>query len=751
MSSQEGYWKKVESGFAALRMPAEHTEAALKNLDRWLTGDEFSAYQPQLHWLIETEKWNVLLDSFYRVLPFGTGGRRGPVGIGTNRFNPLTLKSSVQGHIKYLLQRYPEKDVKDLRVVIAFDVRCFKDLRRVYNPDLPNPLVGMTSKNFAHLAAQFYTAHDVTAFCVAADSPAYVSTPELSYLIRRLDACGGLNISASHNHPDDNGGKFFGAHGGQEIPPDDQRMADLAEGEDPSGPLGAPSAPSSANPPLPIPAALHQEYVDLNVGQSLNPSARSAKVVFTPLHGTGGSTVGEVLVKAGFKIEPVVEQMTPDGSFPTVPFRAPNPEVPESMERGIELARQVHGDLVLACDPDADRIGACSPAGGSEYRFINGNEIAVILTHYKLDSLRRLSRLPPHPLVIKTEVTTNLLRPIAEEFGATLVGDLLVGFKYHAHVLNEIERTGHYKDFRGTLDDFVLATEESHGILVTPKLRDKDAAGAALLLAELASQLRDSQRTLVDYLDDIYLRYGYFSNRVTSMVMAGAQGSDDIQKIQDTLRKKPLTAIAGLRVVETIDHQDPNGPHGPILSTTDLVGRNVLAFTLEDGSRVILRPSGTEPKNKTYTEVKSAPLGMGASREELNRVKQQVNARAQHIADDITLQMLSIVGIDLPQYALRISGLVALNKRVSFVREFLPSLEAQARDLSEGRIADEAVSRWIDENLWTYGEDARGLVAGAIHAYLEIERHKAADLGPAESAGRIRCIDAMATFFAAVS
>jgi phosphoglucomutase/phosphomannomutase len=359
------------------------------------------------------------------------------------------------------------------------------------------------------------------------------------------------------------------------------------------------------------------------------------------------------------------------------------------MDAGIGVARKVHADLVMACDPDADRIGICSATGSGAYRFLSGNEIAVLVTHYKLDMLRNQNRLRPRAVVIKTEVTTELLRAIAADFGAQLVGDLLVGFKYHANVLQQLETKGRYQDVVATLDDFVIAVEESHGILVTHRVRDKDAAGAAILLAELAARLRVRNRTLADYLDDLYLHYGYHANYVSSMVMSGAQGSSDISKIQAALRQNPPHTIAGYAVTEVVDQQALN-VRGPKLSETDWAARDVLVFKLKDSGRLIVRPSGTEPKNKTYVEVRSAPLGVGADQEVLAQDKTRTNAVAQRIADDFTRQMLSIIGVELPDYALRISGLVPLDRRIAFAREFIPELEKRAKAMCRGELAEES-------------------------------------------------------------
>ena len=735
----------LADGFAALSVAKSFKQSAQDNLARWLEDPLFAPYRPQLDWLIEQQQWSGLLDRFYRMLPFGTGGRRGPVGIGVNRFNAWTLALSVQGHIAYLRERFPQQD---LSVVIAYDVRVFNDLRGLYNAELPLPLMGMTSRDFAQAAAGVYTANGVRVWMLA-DAAAYMSTPELSFAIRYLKAHAGLNISASHNHPDDNGGKFYNERGGQEVPPHDEAMVRQVERvthvEMPDFAAAKATGLISWIDP-----EVHEAYVSLNVEQSLAPAQRQARVVFTPLHGTADTSVGAVLQRAGFEVETVAEQATHDGAFPAVPYRAPNPEVPESMQLGMERARESAADLVMSCDPDADRIGICSRTPDGDYQFLTGNEIAVLITHYKLDQLQRLGQLPDHPLVIKTEVTTELLRPITEQCGGHLVGDLLVGFKYHGNVLAQLEQQGRFQHanmpaYEGGLDDFIIGVEESHGILVTPEVRDKDAAGAGLLLAELAAMQHQQGLTLLDYLDDIYRRYGYYANLLTSMVMTGAEGLTQIQTIQDTLRQQPPQQIAGYQVTEVVDHWDEGGLHGAFLSETDRASRNMLSFRLDNGARAIIRPSGTEPKNKIYIEAPSDPLGEACSRQALAQQKAEANAVAQDIADDFTRQMLAIIDVHLPDYALRVSGLVPLDKRMAFAEDFMPDFEAQIQAMRSGAATADAVSAWIDDSLASYGKDARGLVRDAVRAYVEAERQQA---GATE---RREALDAMERVFFAPS
>src|SRR5690348_1121208 len=331
--------EQAREGFRSVQVEDAPKWQALKFLRQWLTEPEFAAYRPQLEWLIRTAQWPGLLDRFYQILPFGTGGRRGAVGIGPNRMNLWTLAASVQGHCEYLKERFP--GVTPLRVVIAYDVRRFEDGRRHYNPDLPNPVLHLSSKDFAHHAAGVYAANGIRPFTLPPDSGHYVATPELSFTIRHLSAHGGLNVSASHNPPDDNGAKFYDERGGQPVPPEDQVMADLVDQVRAIRALPWAEALRAGRVGL-LDDAPHRAYIDLCRRQSLVPPPRfdEVQVVFTPLHGVGSMTALEVLTGQGFRVRTVEEQMRPDGQFPNV-TQTPNPEVPASMDRAVALARRL--------------------------------------------------------------------------------------------------------------------------------------------------------------------------------------------------------------------------------------------------------------------------------------------------------------------------------------------------------------------------------------------------------------------------
>ena len=619
------------AGFATVDATPDQRQAAGEHLSRWLTDAAFAKYRPQIEWLIEQRQWAGLLDRFYQVLPFGTGGRRGAVGIGPNRMNLWTLATSVQGHCEYLRERFPAQT--DLRVVIAFDVRQFEDQRKQYSPALPNPALHLSSRRFAHAAACVYAANGITAHVPPEPGARFLATPELSFTIRMLGAHGGLNVSASHNPPDDNGGKFYDERGGQPVPPDDQIMADLAEEASLARTLPWEEAVRSGKVRF-LDEAPHKAYIELSRRQSLvrPPRFDEFQVVFTPLHGVGASTAMEALVAQGFRVRPVEEQMTPDGQFPNV-TQTPNPEVPASMDRAGALAQQIGADIVLATDPDADRLGAMFPDAKGTLQFLNGNQLGAILTHFKLSKLAMAGGMPPRPVVVKTLVTTGLITRIARHFGVQIVDDLLVGYKYIADVLWQLEQRGRYEEIEASPDDFVMGCEESHGYLLTPQIRDKDAAGPAVLFAELALDQKRQGRTVPAYLTQIERQFGHFCNELRALVMPGVEGRALMARLLDRLRKTPPLRIGGRAVSHFEDLLDENGRLGPLKGNTDRAARNFLVFHLGDSARIGLRPSGTEPKAKAYVEVASGPCPSGVGEAEWDCRCHDLDKSAADLAD----------------------------------------------------------------------------------------------------------------------
>jgi phosphoglucomutase/phosphomannomutase len=621
----------VQRGFQSVDADEAIKQRALSYLERWLTHADFAAYRPQLNWLIDQGNWAGLLDRFYQVLPFGTGGRRGPVGVGPNRMNMWTLAASVQGHCDYLKQRFPDAD--RLAVVVGYDVRRSEDIGRNYAPSLPNPVLHLTSRAFAERAASVYIANAIDVHMLPAESTRYLATPELSFQIRRLRAQGGLNVSASHNPPDDNGGKFYDENGAQPVAPDDQIMSELVEQVTHIRSVLWIDAQRGGRLHL-LDETSHRAYVELCRKQSLVAAPRfdEFKVVYTPLHGVGGRTAFEVLEAAGFRPVAVAEQLEPNGLFPNV-TRSPNPEVPESLDRAIALARVEKADLVLATDPDADRIGAAARDSHGDYRFLTGNEIACLIAHFKLDQLTRNGRLPASPIVITTAVTTGLLTRIGRHFGAQVVAHLPVGFKHIAEVLRRLELDQVCDDIIGTPQDFVFGAEEAHGVLLTAEMRDKDAASAALLLAEASLDQKRNNRNLVDLLEQIHRQFGFYANELRNLIMPGITGRAKMQRMMEAFRSNPPADIGGVMVTQVTDMRDEAGPFGPIQGDTDRMSRNVLLFQLGDSARLAVRPSGTEPKAKVYVEVHGEPLRSNTPSERWSAACRLIRERTSAIAE----------------------------------------------------------------------------------------------------------------------
>ncbi len=637
------------NGFQSIPVDVNLKATALRNLETWLTHADYAAYRPQIEWLIQREGWSNLLDSFYQVIPFGTGGRRGAVGIGPNRMNYWSLGASVQGHCAYLKQRFP--GVVEMHVVLAYDVRQFEDQRKVFNPSLPNPVLHLSSRDFCQYAAGVYAANGIHSHLLPNDSKKFVSTPELSFTIRHLMAHGGLNMTASHNPPDDNGSKFYDERGAQPVPPEDQMMSELVEQVSEIKSLNWLDAQRTGKVHF-LTDGPHAAYIELCRKQSLIPPPRAdeIRVVFTPLQGVGGMNAGEVLAAQGFRPIPVPEQNEPNGQFTHV-TKTPNPEVPECLDRAEVVARANHADLLLATDPDSDRLGGmvCTSADGKgDYRYVNGNEIAALLTHFKLSRLAADGDLPASPIVITTEVTTGQITRIARKFGTQVIADLLVGFKYHADVVWQLESMGCYGDVKGTPADFIIATEESHGVMAMPQVRDKDSAAGVLLFAELALFQKRQGRTVVDYLNDLSRQFGYYRNEVVNIIMTGLEGKTNMTTMLDSLRTTVPNEIAGLKVTKFEDLRDTNGRMGPFKGDTDKAARNFLIFRLagSDGleAKVCLRPSGTEPKAKAYIEVSSQPYSIGTTDGAWNATQAAVDALVHQLANGFQAQALATVG-----------------------------------------------------------------------------------------------------------
>jgi phosphoglucomutase len=608
MTSAATLLEKAQAGFTRLKVSEKYVDSALKWLTAWLTEKTFAEYVPQIRYLIEAEKWEFLLDSFYQVIPFGTGGRRGPVGIGPNRINTWTIQASAQGHSQYLIQQFGEA-AKKRGVVLTFDVRKYSQ-QGIYNDNLPNPVMDLSGRQLALAAARVYAANGIKVYMF--DSAR--STPELSYSIRRLKAIAGDMFSASHNLPPDNGKKVYDPYGGQLIPPDDQILVDEVTQNVRNIHMMEIDAADQSGLIEILGAEMDAAYQEAVCPVSLSHE-RDVKIVYSPLHGTGLTSVYPVLTKLGFDVVLDPRTSNPSGAFENVTFNIPNPEVIESFDSSLPFAKEINADILISSDPDADRIGAMVNHQGS-WQFLTGNEIAIILTQYAISKYKATGRLKPGSVVIKTDVTTSLMQVIAQKNGVACNGDLLVGFKYIADVMNQLEQGGQF-------ENFIFGAEESHGYIAGNYVRDKDAACAAVWIAEHAAELKKEKKTLVDDLDEIYSRYGYCHNYLTEIRLLGAKGMQQIGHIMDHLRASDIKSFGEFTIREKRDRWQ--GEPQPHRSETDTAARNILIYYFEEaadtsGLKLTVRPSGTEPKIKMYFEVFGKPCRMETLAEEKEKI-----------------------------------------------------------------------------------------------------------------------------------
>ena len=648
--------------------------AAADRVQHWMSGSVPFAYPEELAKHFCEEHISLLFDAFWQVLPFGTGGRRGPVGYGPNRVNPTTIALTVQGHCNYLRDVFPGRT--DLAVVVANDVRVFKDLAGVYHfLGEGHPLLGISSRSLARLACQIYAANGIIAYFAKPEvQDAVLSTPELSYLIGGSGAVGGVNLSASHNPPDDNGIKVYDRYGSQPVPPDDQKQADHIEAVHDVATMPFDQALEEGRIRA-IPQELHRTYFDTytRLYDGEYAPRPDVPIVYTPLCGSGLSSAGAVLQELGFPIV-VPPDQRPDGTFSAIPFRIPNPEVPEATEPAKAFADAQGAGIVLCSDPDADRVGLeAKLADGSWYHF-DGNQIATILCYFLMldpEGPRRRG------LVIETLVTTKAIGRIVEKAGNSwLIHDLLVGFKYIADVLKTLEREGCAHGICCSVQQLVLAAEESHGIMVIPSIRDKDSTPACMYLAALYQRLYREGRTLLDYYSQILQELGAYADISRSIIMAGADGVFKRDRIMASLRESPPKKLGGRGVKALVDHWDQDA-FGPFVSNTDRLPRNVIQFFAED-LVITVRPSGTEPKLKFYCQLLPGvdrPLGSGV---ELQR---QTRAKAEALARLVYNDLLACIGLHLDEASLLLPDIVDLDQKMQFQGHTIPQLrEALTRD-----------------------------------------------------------------------
>jgi phosphoglucomutase len=536
-------------------------------VNQWLQGDYDQQTKNEILQL-QKDNPNELVESFYSNLEFGTGGLRGIMGVGTNRINKYTIGMATQGYANYLKQSYPGQAVK---VAIAHDSRN-------------------NSRFFAETAAKVFAANGIRVFLFQSLRP----TPELSFAIRHLACQGGVVCTASHNPKEYNGYKAYWNDGGQLVPPHDENV--IKEVEKIASIDEVKWSGGESNITI-IGKEVDEAYIsmvkDLSVYPEIIERQHNLCIVYTPIHGTGIKLVPEVLQRFGFSNVHVVDQQaTPDGNFPTVKY--PNPEEKETMSLGLKKAKEIDADILLGTDPDADRVGIGIKDKNKNWVLMNGNQTAVLAFNYLIEARKAKGIAQSNDMVVKTIVTTDMIDEIAKQNGINCY-NVLTGFKWIAELIKEKEK----------FENYVIGGEESYGMMVGSKIRDKDAVSAVAILCEMAAYEKNKGRSLYDKLIELYVQFGFYKENLISITKKGMNGQKEIADMMEGYRKNPPKTINGSPVVQLLDYETQQGKNlqsGESWSIK-LPKSNVLQFILADGSKISARPSGTEPKIKFYFSV----------------------------------------------------------------------------------------------------------------------------------------------------
>ncbi len=546
------------------------------NIDQWINGPYDAETKSQIQALIAAGEQTALTDSFYKSLEFGTGGMRGEMGVGCNRMNQYTVGAATQGFANYLNKCLPGQKIK---VAIAHDSRN-------------------NSPEFTRIAANIFTANGIEVYLF----PALRPTPQLSFTVRELGCQAGLVITASHNPKEYNGYKAYWADGSQVVAPHDKNI--VAE-------VNAISSVSEikfeGNDAL---LHLLDESIDAAYLKTIQANCRKPeviqrqkdlKIVFSPIHGTGITLVPKALESLGFEAVTVVEeQAIPNGNFPTVVY--PNPEEKEAMTLALNKAKAIDADLVIATDPDADRVGAAVKNQHGEWVLLNGNQMASLILYYLL----KVTDLKGNEFVAKTIVTTDLIDKMCASKGVPCY-NTLTGFKYIAQVIRELEGK----------EKFIGGGEESYGYLIGDAVRDKDAVASCAMIAELTAYAKDQGKSLFDFLAEMYIENNFYYEGLISLTKKGKAGAEEIKQMMINLRSNVPASVAGSKPVTVLDYEGLvstdllTGVQTPITVGRGIEASNMIQLILADGSKVSARPSGTEPKIKFYVSV-NAPLASAA-------------------------------------------------------------------------------------------------------------------------------------------
>ncbi len=573
-------------------------DAAIEaKINTWLNGNYEEPVKRKIRELQQSDPAG-LADAFYRNLEFGTGGLRGLMGVGTNRINKYTIGMATQGYANYLKESFPGRRVK---VAVAHDSRNH-------------------SRFFAETTAAVFAANDIKVYLFSDMRP----TPELSFAIRHFGCQGGVVCTASHNPKEYNGYKAYWDDGAQMVPPHDKNV--IAEVEKIADVNDVKWTGLEENIVL-VDKQVDEAYISMLKELSVNPEIiakeKDLKIVYTPIHGTGIRMVPQVLKAFGFEnVHIVKEQATPDGNFPTVVY--PNPEESEAMSIGVAKAAELDADILLGTDPDADRVGIAVKDDEGKWVLMNGNQTAVLAFNYMIESRKEKGLSASNDFVVKTIVTTDMIDEIAKASQVNCY-NVLTGFKWIAQLISEKEGR----------ENYIIGGEESYGLMIGSKIRDKDAVSAVAILCEMAAVEKNKGRSLFQKLLELYQRYGYYLEDLVSVTKKGMNGQKEIADKMEGIRGNTPASLGGSKVVTLLDYdlqKQTNLVSGSVTELT-LPRSNVLQFMLEDGSKVSARPSGTEPKIKFYFSVNDK-LGNISDHK---TVRKKLDEKIKKIIDDLGL------------------------------------------------------------------------------------------------------------------
>ncbi|WP_392437771.1 phospho-sugar mutase [Cruoricaptor ignavus] len=562
---------------------------SLERAQLWL-GESFDEETRAAVEMLINSKSPDLDDSFYRALEFGTGGMRGIMGVGTNRLNKYTLGQATQGLANYLHEQFPNEEIK---VAIAYDVRN-------------------NSKEFAKIVTDVLTANGIKVLLFKNHRP----TPELSFTVRNKKCNAGIVLTASHNPPEYNGYKVYWDDGAQVVPPHDENIIKAVYDTQ------FEKINFNGNDELIewIGDEQDEVYIDACIENSLYQKEKTGyenlNIVFTSIHGTTYATVPRALEKAGFKkVDLVEEQMVPSGNFPTV--ESPNPEEPAALGMAMDLARITNADIVIGTDPDGDRLGIAVRNLNGEMQLLNGNQTNTILTYYILDQWKKSGKIKGREFIGSTIVTSDIFFDLAEKFGVTCKAGL-TGFKWIGKMIRDAEGT----------EKFVCGGEESFGFMTGDFVRDKDSCGSILLACEIAALCKAQGSSMFEYLIEIYKQVGIYSEGLINVVKKGREGAEEIQLMMKNFRENPPKELAGspVKIVEDYKEQTTTDLRTNATSVMDEIPKsNVLIWYTEDGTKVCVRPSGTEPKIKFYVSVKDSLENIADFETKMEQLKNKIH------------------------------------------------------------------------------------------------------------------------------